>query len=99
MVPMAWLMSPMRLPATACSIPAYSARSVTAMSSSSSGRGVPTTKDTAASPTQPSRIAPKSMLTRSPSCSAWSLGMPWTITSLTDEQITPGKGVGAKPGW
>ena len=45
----------------------------------------------AASPCHPSTIAPQSMLIRSPSRSTRSPGMPWTTSSLTDVQITPGK--------
>jgi hypothetical protein len=56
-------------------------------------------KVTAASPTQPSSTAPKSIETTSPSSSGASVGMPWTITSLTDAQMTAGNGVGAKCGW
>lgn len=52
----------------------------------------------AASPVQPSSSAPQSMLTRSPSRRRYSVGMPWTMASLTEVQITAGKGVGAKEG-
>src|SRR5919199_1464547 len=85
-------MSPIRLPTTAAAIPAASARSVVATSSRSRGRGVPTGKVVAASPTQPSRVAPASTLSRSPSSSSCGVGMPCSATSLTDRQTTPGNG-------
>ena len=66
-VAIAWEMSPTRLPTSAASIPAASARSVTSISRRSSSRGVPTTMLRAESDTQPSTLAAKSTLSRSPS--------------------------------
>ena len=48
----------------------------------------PTVK--AASPCQPSTMAPQSIETRSPSSSTCGPGMPWMTTSLTEAQITAG---------
>ena len=92
-------MSPIRAPATAAAMPAASAFSAVSMSSRSASSAWPTVKLTAASPVQPSSSAPKSMLTRSPSRSRYLSGMPCTITSLTEAQITAGNGVGANDGW
>ena len=51
----------------------------------------PTAMVTAASPCQPSRIAPQSTEIRSPSASTWrGAGMPCTICSFTDAQIDAG---------
>ncbi len=80
-------------------MPASSAAVVVAMSSRSSWRGVPTTKEIAESEAQPLRTAPQSIDTRSPSSMTWSVGMPCTTASLTLAQITPGNGVGAQSGW
>lgn len=66
-VPIAWAMSPMRLPTTAAPMPAARARSAVSTSRTSSARGVPTMKLTAESPAQPPSSAPKSTETRSPS--------------------------------
>jgi hypothetical protein len=47
---------------------------------------------TAASPCQPSRIAPQSTEIRSPSARIWvAAGMPCTICSFTEAQIDAGK--------
>jgi methionyl aminopeptidase len=67
--PMAWLMSPIRLPATDCSMAAARARSVAAISARSASRARPTIRLTAESATQPSTEAAKSRLSRSPSAS------------------------------
>ncbi len=96
--PTAWAMSPMRLPTTAAAMPASRASSAVAISRRSSGRARPTVKLTAESPTQPSRIAPQSRLTRSPSRRRYPSGMPCTIASLTEAQMTAGKGMGAQEG-
>lgn len=95
---MAWAMSPIRLPATAAAIPAARASFAVAMSRVSSGRASPTVKLIAESPAQPSRRAPASTLTRSPSRSGSADGMPCTTASLTETQMTAGNGVGAKCG-
>ena len=56
------------------------------------GETSPTATVTAASPCQPSTIAPKSIEIRSPSRSTSARdGMPCTIRSLTEEQMTAGK--------
>jgi hypothetical protein len=85
-------MSPTRLPTTAAAIPAASARSAVSTNRKSSGRAVPTGKVMAASPTQPSRVAPASTLSRSPSSRTSGVGMPCRATSLTDRHTTPGNG-------
>ena len=72
-------------------MPAYMAARQAADSDSSAGRGVPTATVTAASPCQPSRIAPQSIEIRSPSASTVvGDGMPCTTCSLTDAQIDAG---------
>jgi len=65
--PIAAEMSPSLPPGRAAAIPATRAASVVAISSASPADGVPTEKETAASPTQPSSVAPASTLSRSPS--------------------------------
>ncbi len=80
--------SPMRAPGRAAAIPASSARSVAAMSATSSGdAGSPTTKLTAESATTPCRETARSSVSRSPSASAESDGRPWSTASLTDVQM------------
>ncbi|KOT43667.1 hypothetical protein ADK41_05830 [Streptomyces caelestis] len=66
-VPIACAMSPMRLPTTAASMPAASARSAVPIGVTSAGRGAPTVKLIAESPAQPPSWAPQSIETRSPS--------------------------------
>ena len=73
-------------------MPAHSEPSVTLISSSTSGRTSPTATVIAASPCQPSTIAPQSIEMTSPSCSTREPGMPCTTSSLTDAQIVAGKG-------
>ena len=65
--PIAAEMSPSLAPGRAAPIPAARAASVVAISSASPSAGVPTENEMAASPTQPSRVAPASTLSRSPS--------------------------------
>ena len=84
-------MSPTRPPGRAAAMPAHSAASVSLTSVVSSGRTSPTGTVIAASPCQPSTIAPQSMETRSPSRSSRSPGMPCTTSSLTEVQIEAGK--------
>ena len=69
MCPMAAEMSPSLPPGRAAAIPAASAASVAPISSASAAAGGPIVNEIAASPTQPSRVAPASTLSRSPSCS------------------------------
>ena len=73
-------------------MPAANEASVTSMSRASSGSISPTPAVNAASPCQPSTIAPQSIETMSPSSSRWGPGMPCTITSFGDAQITAGNG-------
>ncbi len=73
-------------------MPAHSAASVTLISSSTSGVVEPTATVIAASPCQPSTIAPQSMEITSPSARTRPPGIPWTTSSLTEAQIVPGKG-------
>ena len=73
-------------------MPAHIEPSVTRISSSTSGSTSPTATVTAASPCQPSTIAPQSMEITSPSWRVRSPGMPCTTSSLTDAQIVAGKG-------
>ena len=77
-------------PTRACASPAHSDDWVTSdkaeMSSAASG----ITIDIAASPCQPSMIAPQSIETMSADLITLSPGIPWTTSSLTDAQITAG---------
>ena len=66
--------------------------SVTRISSRTSSGTSPTATVTAASPCQPSRIAPQSIEMMSPSPSTRPPGMPCTISSLTEAQMEPGNG-------
>ena len=84
-------MSVSRPPSRAAAKPAHIDCSQTRISSVSSGATSPTPTVTAASPCQPSMMAPQSMLTMSPSRSTRPPGMPCTISSLTDVQIVAGK--------
>src|SRR5580704_6072069 len=84
-------MSLSRFPGRAWARPAHSARSQARSSSASSSLIGPTPTVRAASPCQPSRIAPQSIEIRSPAASrASALGMPCTIWSLTEVQIVAG---------
>jgi hypothetical protein len=67
------------------------ASSVTRISSVTSEGTSPIATVMAASPCQPSTIAPQSIEMMSPSRSTREPGMPWTTSSLTDAQITPVK--------
>jgi len=67
--PMAAEMSPILPPGTAAAMPAWSASRVAEMSRASGSAGGPIVNEVAASATQPSRVAPASTLTRSPSFS------------------------------
>ena len=73
-------------------MPAASDCSVTSMSRAASGSICPTPAVKAASPCQPSTMAPQSIEMMSPSWSTYGPGMPCTITSFGDAQITPGNG-------
>jgi hypothetical protein len=69
----------------------YGVRDVGEPPTGSAADTVPTGIVTAASPCQPSRIAPQSTEIRSPSASTCpALGMPCTICSFTDAQIDAG---------
>ena len=90
-----WTAAPMsesRPPGCIASIPAARDASVTSMRRCASGSISPTPAVNAASPCQPSTIAPQSMEMRSPSSSRYEPGMPWTMTSFGDVQITAGNG-------
>src|SRR5680860_153865 len=84
-------MSVTRPPSDAAAIPRHIASSVTRMSSTASAGMAPIATVRAASPCQPSTIAPQSIETMSPSAITRSSGMPCTTTSLTVVQIEPGK--------
>ena len=89
---MAALMSVTRPPSFAAPIPAHKASWVTRHSSAASAvAGWPTKTLRAASPCQPSTMAPQSIETRSPSRNTRSPGIPCTTSSFTETQITPGK--------
>ncbi len=72
-------------------MPRHSASSVTRMSSVTSSGTSPIATVVAASPCQPSTIAPQSIEMMSPSRSTRVPGMPCTTWSLTDVQMTPVK--------
>ncbi len=63
---------------------------VTSMRRAASAETSPTAAVKAASPCQPSTMAPQSMEMMSPSSSTVGPGMPCTMTSLGDAQITAG---------
>jgi hypothetical protein len=65
--------------------------SVASTSACASGLIVPTPAVNAASPCHPSTIAPQSIEMMSPSRRTYGPGIPCTITSLGEAQITPGK--------
>src|SRR5690606_25324198 len=74
-------------------MPTSSALRVTSIKRAASSVTFPTGIVMAESPYQPSTTTPKSMLQTSPSRrTRLRDGMPWTISSLTEMQITPGKG-------
>lgn len=81
-----------RLPSFMAAMPAHIDSSVTRESSTTSGAWPePTNAVNAASPCQPSTIAPASMEMMSPSFrTVLSSGMPWTTTSFTEVQIVAG---------
>ena len=86
----AWPMSESRLPLRTCSMPAHRLSSVTVSSLRASSEISPTGMVRAASPCQPSMMAPQSMEMMSPSTSRYGPGMPWTMTSFGEVQITAG---------
>jgi hypothetical protein len=73
-------------------MPAQSDSSVTRISSVTSGATSPMATVMAASPCQPSTMAPQSIEITSPSARARSPGMPCTTSSFTDAQIVAGNG-------
>ncbi len=72
-------------------MPAHIEPSVTAIRAATSSGTSPRATETAASPCQPSTMAPQSIETRSPSASTRAPGTPCTTSSLTDTQIEPVK--------
>ncbi len=84
-------MSPTRPPSRAAAIPRHIASSVTRISSVTSSGTAPTATVIAASPCQPSTMAPQSIEITSPSASTCAPGMPCTTWSLTDVQMVPVK--------
>ena len=84
-------MSVSRPPSFAAANPRHIDSSQIRASSSSSAPTSPTGTVIAASPCQPSTIAPQSIEIRSPSASTRPPGMPCTISSFTDAQIEPVK--------
>lgn len=93
----AWPISPMRPPTRAAAMPAHMACRVASLSASAGAEPAPTTNVIAESPCQASRDTPKSTLTRSPSTSTRSPGMPCTISEFTEMQVTAGNGGSPKP--
>ena len=88
----AWETSVSLLPGTIALRPSASTHSVAQLRASTSGANSPMPNDQALSPTQPSRVAPQSMETKSPSSSTMLFdGIPCTTTSFTDAQIEPVK--------
>ena len=80
-----------RPPSRAAAMPRHMASSVTRISAATSSGTSPRAKVTAASPCQPSTIAPQSIETRSPSASTRGPGTPCTTSSLTETQSEPVK--------
>ncbi len=78
-------------------MPAHMAFRVASLSAAASGESSPIPKVMAESPCQPSFETPKSTLTRSPSARTRSPGMPCTIVSFTEMQVTAGNGGSPKP--
>ena len=85
-------MSPTCPPSAAAAKPRHSDSSVTRISSAALRDTWPTPTVTAASPCQPSTMAPQSIETMSPSATTREPGMPCTTSSLTETQIEAGKG-------
>jgi hypothetical protein len=85
-------MSLTRPPSRAAAKPAHIEPSVTRISSVTSAGTSPTGTVIAASPCQPSTMAPQSIEITSPSARTRSPGMPCTTWSLTEAQMEPGKG-------
>jgi len=84
-------MSDSRAPGRAAASPCHSARSQSAISLATSAEMIPTPTVSAASACQPPTLAPQSIETTSPSPSTREeLGMPCTISSLTQAQIVAG---------
>jgi len=86
-------MSPTRLPGIITAMAAARASSATSIRREADGEIAPTPAVKAASPCQPSTMAPQSIDTMSPSSSVSagpSPGMPCTTTSLIEAQITAG---------
>ena len=80
-----------RLPGTIAAMPASIDSRVASDSAASAGMSAPTPNVTAASPCQPSMMAPQSIDTRSPWTSISSAdGMPCTTRSFNDEQMLAG---------
>ncbi len=79
-------------PGWAAAIPAIIARRVVSISRWTSGLGVPTKNVRAASPCQPSTIAPASIDTTWPSRIVRSPGIPWTISASIEMQTEAGNG-------
>jgi hypothetical protein len=85
-------MSVSRASGAITAMPACRAASQAADSARSASVTAPTGRVTAASPCQPSRMAPQSTEIRSPSASTCSAdGMPCTICSFTEAQMVAGK--------
>ena len=84
-------MSVTRPPSLAAANPRHMLSSHTRISSTSSAQTSPTGTVIAASPCQPSTMAPQSSDTTSPSWSTRSPGIPCTTSSLTEAQIVAGK--------
>ncbi len=78
-------------PSRAAANPRHIASSVTRISSSASSGTSPTATVIAASPCQPSTMAPQSIETTSPSSITRSPGMPCTTSSFTETQMLPVK--------
>ena len=64
---------------------------MTSIRSSASRVILPAPTVVAASPMNPSMVAPTSIFTKSPSWMTRLPGMPWTISSFTEVQMQPGK--------
>jgi hypothetical protein len=85
-------MSSMWLPGTAAAMPAIIASRVASISRCTGPGGTPTKNVRAASPCQPSTIAPASTDTICPSRIVRSPGMPWTISSSSEMHRLAGNG-------
>ncbi len=82
-------MSPTLPPSRAAPMPRHIDSSVTCMRACTSSGTSPRATLIAASPCQPSTMAPQSIETRSPSASTRSPGIPCTTSSFTETQIEP----------